>query len=97
MFIVILEELCVLLYSEGESLNEGVEAWSSVLYLSPDNLGQFVWSVKTVGVSGLSLHKRVGTRREEHLEQYQEKFFKCDVIQNETVFLKGFARVADRS
>ena len=67
--VVKLEELCVFLNSECEPLEEGVKAWSSVLYLLPENLGQFVWTVETVGVTGLPFHQRISARWEQHLKK----------------------------
>ena len=68
ILVVILEQLCVLVHCEGESLYEGVKARGAVLYLLPENLGQFVWTVKTVHILGISLHQGISARREEHLE-----------------------------
>ena len=67
--VVKLEEFCVFLNSECEPLEEGVKAWSSVLYLLPENLGQFVWTVKTVHVLQISLHQGIRAGGEEHLNK----------------------------
>ena len=66
--VVILEQLGVFLHSEREPLDEGEQARSSVLYLFPDNLGQFVWTVKTGNILGISLHQGISARGEEHLK-----------------------------
>ena len=67
ILVVILEQLCVLVHCEGESLYEGVKARGAVLYLLPENLGQFVWTVETVCVTGLPFHQRISARWEQHL------------------------------
>ena len=69
ILVVILEQLCVLVHCEGESLYEGVKARGAVLYLLPENLGQFVWTVETVCVTGLPFHQRISARWEQHLKK----------------------------